>query len=294
MNCPDVTEKLGTYLDGELSAQDAEAVHAHLAECEGCRTQFDELQALVEPLQASRSAKAPPELWDAIEVRLDAEEPVTIPIPAARAEPGDRGVDVVTPTGGRTGSRRRIRPFLMAAAVLLPIGLAAFFLHLSSSQPAYAEEAVIDFRPLLAGIETDYDAAMADFLAHHKAQPMGLTEAGQHLHVRVHPRDPMPEGLVLKETHLLTLGKKRGLFFQFSGPQGKLVISQCPVGVKKQHGEHHCLPCQIGSRPNAEAVLVGSWRLVHLPSEKGCICILSTIHQDDDLARILEALQIEF
>jgi len=294
MKCPDVIQRLGTYLDGELPAQDAEAVRVHLAECERCRTQLDELQAVVQPLQASRSVEAPPELWDAIEARLDAEEPTAIQLPTTRTERGEPSPDMATSTGGRVGSRWRIRPFLMAAVILLPIGLAAFFLHLSSSQPAYAEEAVIDFRPLLAGIETDYDAAMADFLAHHKARPMGLTEARRYLHVRVHPKDPMPEGLVLQETHLLTLGKKRGLFFQFSGPKGKLVISQCPVGVKKRHGERHCLPCRIGSRPNAEAVVVGSWRLVHLPSEKGCICILSTIHRDDDLARILEALDIEF
>lgn len=279
MKCSDVSERLGAYLDGELPAPERDAVGAHVTMCDRCRAELEAIQAAVQPLRASGDVKAPAELWDAIEARLEAAEPVTIRLPETRAK---RSVSSL---------RRRLRPILIAAAVLLPIGLVALFLHLSL--PALAEEAVIDFRPLLSGIETNYDAAMADFLSHHKARPVPLSEAGQYLHVRVHPRDPMPYGLIVNHTHVLSLGKSRGLFFQFAGPEGRLVLSQCPVGIRKEHGDYHCMPCKLGAHPNAEAVHVGAWRLIHMPSERGCICILSTL-PDEHLMNVLSALDIEF
>lgn len=289
MNCSDVSEILGAYLDGEVAAQDAEAVRAHLGECERCREEFRRLQGVVQPLKATGDVKAPSEIWDGIEARLDSEEPTAIPI----SEGHRRDRDATSYAGKRTPSRWRLRPFLVAAAVFLPVAAALLFFQLPSSGPAYAEEAVIDFRPLLAGIETDYEGAIRDFLGHHKAREIDLSAASEILPVRVHPTDPMPEDLTLTATHLLTLGKKQGLLFEFSGPQGQLVVSQCPVGVKKVHGEHHCMPCEMGARPDAEAVHVGPWRLVHLPSEKGCICILSTL-DDSKLGSVVKALRIEF
>ena len=40
MECADVTERLWEYLDGELAAKEAAAVHRHLARCRHCRLHY--------------------------------------------------------------------------------------------------------------------------------------------------------------------------------------------------------------------------------------------------------------
>jgi mycothiol system anti-sigma-R factor len=40
MECPEVTERLWEYLDGELAAKEAAAVHLHLAGCPHCRPHY--------------------------------------------------------------------------------------------------------------------------------------------------------------------------------------------------------------------------------------------------------------
>jgi anti-sigma factor (TIGR02949 family) len=292
MSCSEISGRLGMFLDGELSAEDAKTIEAHLAGCLNCRAELEALQRVVTPLKAGADVKAPPELWDAIEARLDRDTSGSIPPASGGAQrlpvkPADAAMSAKA-----MSSRRWWRPLLVAAALLLPVGLVAVFLQLSSPKPAYAREALIDFRPLLANIATDYNGAMAAFLECNHAKRIDLSEAARFVEPRVHPNGPLPYGLTPGEMYSLALGKKHGLLFQFSGPEGKLVISQCPVGVTKVHGDHHCLPCTIGSRPGAEAVHVGPWRLVHLPSDKGCICMLSTFNEQ--LVKILKALQIEF
>ncbi len=45
MNCPEVEERLGAYLDGELEAGERPALEAHLASCLECRRAHEALQA---------------------------------------------------------------------------------------------------------------------------------------------------------------------------------------------------------------------------------------------------------
>jgi mycothiol system anti-sigma-R factor len=40
MECPEVTERLWEYLDGELAAKEAESVGLHLADCRHCRPHY--------------------------------------------------------------------------------------------------------------------------------------------------------------------------------------------------------------------------------------------------------------
>ena len=40
MECADVTQRLWEYLDGELAAKEAAAVHRHLARCRHCRPHY--------------------------------------------------------------------------------------------------------------------------------------------------------------------------------------------------------------------------------------------------------------
>jgi len=44
VDCQDTKTGLSPYLDGELPREDAAAIGAHLAQCEGCRLLLDELR----------------------------------------------------------------------------------------------------------------------------------------------------------------------------------------------------------------------------------------------------------
>jgi hypothetical protein len=83
------------------------------------------------------------------------------------------------------------------------------------------------------------------------------------------------------------------LAFHFVGPKNQLLIMQCPAGMTKEFGNRECISCQIDERPG-EVVHEGAWRLFHVESENVCICIVSNVTEDAELARIMEALRIEY
>ena len=52
MDCQDSKTRLSPYLDGELPHDDATAIAAHLAQCEGCRLLLEELRLVGTALRA--------------------------------------------------------------------------------------------------------------------------------------------------------------------------------------------------------------------------------------------------
>ena len=52
MDCQDSKTGLSPYLDGELPRDDAAAIAAHLAQCEGCRLLLEELRLVGAALRA--------------------------------------------------------------------------------------------------------------------------------------------------------------------------------------------------------------------------------------------------
>lgn len=64
MNCEDVKDRLHHYLDGELIAQDALQLEAHLVECPACRKEYEALGSVVETVRAATPLyKAPEESY---------------------------------------------------------------------------------------------------------------------------------------------------------------------------------------------------------------------------------------
>lgn len=61
MNCDNVTKQLPLMLYGDLSFEDEEMLHAHVAECSTCRTELAQLRALHREMDFSQ-AEIPPEL----------------------------------------------------------------------------------------------------------------------------------------------------------------------------------------------------------------------------------------
>jgi anti-sigma factor (TIGR02949 family) len=72
MECFEVAERLWEYLDGELVAKEAAAVHRHLAGCPHCRPQycFDRAFLVLVVRSLTRPCPAPRGLRAAILARL--------------------------------------------------------------------------------------------------------------------------------------------------------------------------------------------------------------------------------
>ena len=68
MECPEVTERLWEYLDGELAAKEAAAVSVHLADCPYCRPHYrcDRAFLVLIVRSFARPCPAPPRLRAAV------------------------------------------------------------------------------------------------------------------------------------------------------------------------------------------------------------------------------------
>lgn len=107
------TDRLSDYVDGELSAADAEALERHLATCEACARTLEELRAVVARAADLRPTPPPRDLWPEIASRIarlgvgGTEPPVSLPEVRRRRE-------------GRVRARYALSlPQLAAAAVAL-------------------------------------------------------------------------------------------------------------------------------------------------------------------------------
>lgn len=76
MNCKDCTELLETYFDGELDPQISEAISLHLATCQLCRSELNDLtNELAVYRRYESGVEVPAELWKGIEAGLFTNEP---------------------------------------------------------------------------------------------------------------------------------------------------------------------------------------------------------------------------
>lgn len=73
--CVEWRERLENFVDGELPAEEAEAVRAHLCRCNACLGEAKALADLSQGLRALSTAKAPVSLWDSIAARIDEPRP---------------------------------------------------------------------------------------------------------------------------------------------------------------------------------------------------------------------------
>ena len=72
--CKQVEPLLSELRDGSLDETRARAVRGHLLECEACRTQADELDAIAAAASSLPTLDPPPSVWEGIAARLDQEE----------------------------------------------------------------------------------------------------------------------------------------------------------------------------------------------------------------------------
>lgn len=277
MTCNQTQSRLGEWLDGELPAADAASVEAHLRRCPSCRSESEALRALAAQIAIPPAGAVPAEqVWQAIERRLDA------------AQRQRRRV-IRAPL---RAIRRFWRPIASAAAVVIALGLG--WLAVNGPRTPAATAAQIDFRPLLEQAGENIGAGIQALLRAHGGEAIRLEDAHLRLRVRIHPPAAMPLGLRLEGTYLLHMGPRhRSLALHFRGPRGDLLVLQCPPGVQREYGDRECLACSVDGREGG-VVRAGPLRLMHFESPAVCICIVSTLDEQQELPAALAAIRMEF
>ena len=64
MNCSDAAPLVSGLIDGELTSDELIQIRTHLAQCQSCSTELEQMTALRETTRALRLREPRPELWD--------------------------------------------------------------------------------------------------------------------------------------------------------------------------------------------------------------------------------------
>jgi hypothetical protein len=267
--CHDIQERLGEFLDGELSASARAEVQAHLNACALCREELGELAHLAESLAERDSVPAIPSgLWSSVERRLDS----TCASQSASAPP-----------------RRLLfnRRLAAAAAIVLAVGLTLTGL-LSFDRRVAASE--INFAVLLEALPFDEHDAFAQFIAHNQGQRTTPEEARRFAKaLSFDTPDELPGGFRLKEIYALRVGSNPGVAARYERDGELLVAIFHPPVKREDFGTHKDYPCVVGKH-RGHKVEVGEWKLVHVTDPSTCHCVLSRLNEETELPPILAAV----
>ena len=78
MNCEDILIQKSALIDGEKAELSDEQINAHLADCETCRQQIEQMENTTALLKRQKRREEDADLWSAIEKKIGAEsEPVS-------------------------------------------------------------------------------------------------------------------------------------------------------------------------------------------------------------------------
>ena len=145
MNCEQMNDLLWAFLDGELTAQEEEQMHAHLEQCADCRALLEQLQTLRTSFSDLEEIPAPEGFADGVMKRIKVEsKPKVIPL----------------------FKRPQVRALTaMAACAVLFVGLGSIRMGSSKGEAApmapAPEAAVYDVAPAAAAPESVMEYSMA-------------------------------------------------------------------------------------------------------------------------------------
>ncbi|MFQ5424396.1 MAG: anti-sigma factor family protein [Phycisphaerae bacterium] len=263
MDCNQAQPKLGRYLDDACSVDEQAAVAAHLASCASCREEYESLVALTAGLQRSSPVRVPPELWPAIERRLDAR---------------------------RTRVWRRRGSWAIAAGVILAVTLGTLSLSGFRDGSSEASAAPINFGVILDALPLDAEKAFRKFLILYNARPISPAKAA-----RFAPTldfalpDTLPGGFRLTGVYAVRFGDTPGIAARYERNGEFLAAIFHPPISSEDFGTHRDYPCVIGKHCGHK-VEVGQWKLVHVTDPTTCHCVLSRLSETTELPQILDAV----
>jgi anti-sigma factor RsiW len=277
MDCQSIHEQIGAYVDGELPSEQAAELETHVRGCSACRAELERVQALVAKLEGiaedDRGAQAPPELWSAIEDRLDASQKQDMPSRILQFP-------------------RRL--LAVAASLVFLVGAAAFMGFWMGPGAATAHATVIDYSVLLDGLADDVDAAVERFLKHYKAEPIQVETASSAApDLSFDLPSELPGGFKIEQAYSMMFGDSPGVAARYRRGDEPLVVFFHPPVDKENLGVHKESHCIVGGH-EGHRVEVGDWQLLHFTDPSTCHCLLSNLQEESDLATVMASIAPKF
>lgn len=116
-------EGLSAYCQGELSLKESQQVAEHLIGCLTCRREYEEIKLGVRLAERLPLVQAPDSIWNELEARLETRETVAN--------------NTINPRVRFSAKLFRPVPVAIAAALVLTVGLAAFWIYRQESRPSW-------------------------------------------------------------------------------------------------------------------------------------------------------------
>lgn len=117
-----ISKKLSAYLHGELPQEDARRASEHLTSCQHCRAEYNEIKFSAQLMTQLAREQAPESLWNELELAIDGKGTI-------------HGRSAKTAKRSRRRHSFAVPAFGFAAAFLLVIGIATFWLYRHLAQP---------------------------------------------------------------------------------------------------------------------------------------------------------------
>jgi hypothetical protein len=151
MNCAQCRELLVGYIEGLLDAQQSEAVKIHLAGCSGCRSELEQIKALQQHLITEGRQSTQDNLENAV---MDA-------IMRKQAFEIRKTKDVKQHLNfWRTFMKNRIAQLAAAAAIIIAVTLAIYYLVGSGTKPCMAWDCII--QPIMDARTAEFDIIVGE------------------------------------------------------------------------------------------------------------------------------------
>jgi predicted anti-sigma-YlaC factor YlaD len=80
MNCEDILIQKSALIDGEKAELSGEQINAHLADCESCRRQIEQMENAVALLKRQKRREQDADLWSAIEKQISTKTTAVSPL----------------------------------------------------------------------------------------------------------------------------------------------------------------------------------------------------------------------
>lgn len=269
MQCDEIREWLGAYLDGEVGEEMHRAVESHLPVCGDCSRELAAIRRLHEGIDEAKAVVVPSALWNQIEARLD--------LSSRR----------------NFGRWLHLRPALAVAACLLFMVAGAYVLLTTNGGAGTAQAATVNFSALLDDVHFDPHGAFNRFIALYHGRAVDVSDAKRHAHeLNFDLPQTLPGGFELQYAYAMRIGDNNAAAGEYSRRGELLGVIFHPPVHPEQYGTHQDYACVVGEH-RGHAVAVGEWRLVHLTDATTCHCVLSRLDESTELPPILKAVAPE-